>query len=115
MKKLLLIAGLAIAAAVPMAASAHTDVSIGFNLGLPVYAYAEPVYQPRVVYREYEPYTVVYRERGHGRWCPPGHRHAYYRDYDRGYGWGRRDDDDDDDYRGHGDRDGWRGGHHGHR
>lgn len=98
MKKILMMLGLAAASAVPLAASAHTDVHLGLNVDVPVYSYRVPAYYdygavierpycpPRaVVYESYygRPYyradyerpVIVYRERGgshgwhdHGRW-----------------------------------------------
>ncbi len=97
MKKLMAAVGVLLASALPLAASAHTDVRVGFNIGVPVVSYGRPAYYDydrvvvsrpycpphRVVYEtyndgyyydRYRP-VVVYRERGwdrgwreHGRW-----------------------------------------------
>lgn len=106
---------LALAAMVPMAASAHTHVFLGINLGgwlapAPVEVYGPPVYYapppppvyytrpayyaPRVVYTE--PYPGYYhgwdRDRDH-HW----HR-GWYRDddHDWHHGWRHHDGDDDE-------------------
>ncbi|MFA5940404.1 MAG: hypothetical protein WC809_13690 [Sinimarinibacterium sp.] len=78
------------AAAAPLPALAHSDVSVRVNLGWPAVAYPAAVYYDtwrpapqRVYYDDYRP-VVVYREyerhgghhRGHGR----GH---YVHDHDR--------------------------------
>ena len=101
MKKLLVSVGLLLASAVPLAASAHTDVRVGFNIGAPVVSYGRPVYNDRVVvsrpycpprrvvyetyndgyyYDSYRP-VVVYRERS---WGPGWDRGWREHDHDRG-------------------------------
>ena len=108
MKKFLMVLGLLMIGAVPLAASAHTDVHVGFNVGVPVVSYGRPAYYDydrvvvsrpycpphRVVYEtyddgdyyDYRP-VAVYRERGWG----PG----------RDRGW-REHDHDSDEWREHG-------------
>lgn len=99
--KMLMVAGLSLAALTPMMASAHTDLSIGVNLGgyAPVYVAPQPVYvepAPTVVYEQAPPVvygpTVVY---GQPYW--DGHR--WYRgDERRHHEWrGRGRDEGDDD------------------
>lgn len=107
---------LALAALTPMAASAHTHVFLGINLGglfgppPPVEVYSPPVYYapppppvyyappayypPRVVYGE--PETIYYYHRDHD-WDRHGW-HRGWRDHDD-HGWHRgwRDHGDDDD------------------
>lgn len=101
MKKILMLLGLMTIGAAPLAASAHTDVRVGINLGAPTYSYRVPAYYDygrvetvrdycpprRVVYDRYDdawPYArVEYREpvivyRDHGRrhgWREHGHWH----------------------------------------
>jgi hypothetical protein len=64
MKKLLCATGLAVSSLVPAAAFAHTDVSIGIGIGLPVqapvYVAAQPVYVPQPVTVTYAPPPSVY-------------------------------------------------------
>lgn len=104
-------AGLALTALVPGVALAHTDVSIGLNLGGGYYAPA-PVYvappPPRVYYSPAPVYygpAPAYYESGvridgyyGGRWR---HEHRHHRDWDRDRDWDRGWDRD----RWHGDRD----------
>ena len=103
--KLLMVAGLSLAALTPTIASAHSNLSIGVNLGgygyapAPVYVAPQPVYvepEPTVVYEQapavvYGP-TVVYSQPywdGY-RWCRGDeHRHHEW----RGRGRYERDDD----------------------
>lgn len=94
MKKILLLLGLIATGPAPLAASAHTDVRVGIDLGAPRYAYRVPAYYDygtvvttrpycpphRVIYEDYDdyrPYTrveyrdpvVIYRAPGHWhRW-----------------------------------------------
>jgi hypothetical protein len=95
-----LIAGAGLLALVPTAAMAHTDVSIGLNLGgyapVPVYAEPAPVYYappPPPVY--YGP-TVVY-----GGYYGDGWRHREWEEHrwheDHGWHGGRRWHGDDDE------------------
>lgn len=106
---------LALAAAVPMTASAHTRVFLGINLGgwsappvevytPPVYYappriyYARPVYYPpRVVYTE--PYGVYYRGWDHDgdRHWRRGWRNGWYHHGDYDWHHHRWDHDDGDD------------------
>jgi hypothetical protein len=81
-----IIAGVGLLALVPTAAMAHTDVSIGLNLGgyepAPVYAEPAPVYYaPAPVY--YGP-TVVYRGYDHDGWR---HREWQERRWHEDRGW----------------------------
>ncbi len=105
--KIKLLAGLVIAAMVPTVAMAHTDVSIGLNLGVPVYGgYYEPA--PRVYYREAAPviYGPSVRYEVRGAYCD-GERYEHHRDWDHGW---RRDWDHDRrrwDHDGYRDRDDW--------
>lgn len=69
MKKLLMLLGLATISAMPLAASAHTDVRIGVALGAPTYSYRVPAYYDhgRVVQRPYCPPRRVVYESYHAR------------------------------------------------
>lgn len=92
-----IIAGVGLLALVPTAAMAHTDVSIGLNLGAPAPVYAEPApvyYGPAPAY--YGP-TVVYHDEDWYRW----HRHheweqqRWHEEHGwRGERWHHEDDDD---------------------
>lgn len=95
--KLKIAAGLALLALAPTAAMAHTDVSIGLNLGGGYYA-PEPVYvaPPPPIYYYSQP-----------RYYGPAVRYEYYdrdrhedwerRHWDRGEHRGHHDDHDRDD------------------
>jgi hypothetical protein len=78
MKKLLIGLGLITVAAMPLAASAHTDLSIGIGIGG---YYAPP--PPRVYY--YEPEVVEYRHGPPAYYYSPPRRvygpRVVYRDY----------------------------------
>ena len=93
-----IIAGVGLLALVPTAAMAHTDVSIGLNLGggyAPVYAEPAPVYYaPAPVY--YGPPAVVYRSYDGDGWR---HREWEERRWheDRGWHGGHRWHGDDED------------------
>lgn len=103
MKKILMMLGLLTLGAAPLAASAHTDVRVGFNIGAPAYydynrvVVSRPYCPPhRVVYETYDdsdyydnyrPVTV-YRERS---WGPGWNRDWRERGHDRRHGHG--DDD----------------------
>lgn len=105
--RLLAGSALALAMIVPIAASAHTQVFLGINLGglvapPPVEVYSAPAYYPppvyytrsayygpRVIYREPQ---VVYYHRWHRDW---DHDRRDDWDHDRRGGW-RRDRDDGD-------------------
>ena len=99
MSKILVAVVLAVGSVLPLAASAHTDVSIGLNLGVPLYEpYYEPYYEPRPVVR-YAPPEVYYGP----RYYYPGRVVIY----DDGYRRGWRGHHHDWDGRGYG-----RGDHH---
>ena len=102
MKKILMILGLLAASAAPLAASAHTDVRVGFNVGPPMVSYRVPAYYDygnvvvtrpycpphRVVYEsyyddEYDRPGIVYRDRGWSR-GRRGHDHDEWREHGRG-------------------------------
>jgi hypothetical protein len=100
-----IIAGVGLLALVPTAAMAHTDVSIGLNLGAPAPVYAEPapVYtEPAPVYY-YNPAPayyapgVAYRDDDWYRW----HRHHEWQEHrwHEEHRWREEHE---------GDRDGWR-------
>lgn len=92
-----MVAGLGLLALVPTAAMAHTDVSIGLNLGggyapQPVYAAPEPVYYnqgpvyygPNVVYRGYDHRGWhEHRRWEEHRWHEDHGWHGHDRDYRR--------------------------------
>jgi len=95
-----MVAGLGLLALVPTVAMAHTDVSIGVNLGggyapQPVYAAPEPVYYgPAPVY--YGP-NVVYRGYDHRGWHDrrwEEHRWHEERRWHEDRGWHGHDRDD---------------------
>ena len=110
MNKLLVSAGLVAASLMPLAASAHTDLSIGLGFGLPVYGPPAPVY-----YAPPPPPVYGYYDNGYGYGPPVGYygppRPVYYgpnvvyregwgHGYSgRGYGYGH-DHDHDHGHRG---------------
>lgn len=67
MKKLLVVAGLALASLLPLAAQARVHVGVGINLGFP--GYYQPYYAPPPVY--YAPPPVYY-------YGPPAAYEEYY-------------------------------------
>lgn len=87
MKKILMMLGLVTASAAPLAASAHTDVRIGLNVGVPIVSYRVPAYYDygTVVERPYCPPRPVVYESYYGQ---PYYRVNYerpvivYRDHD---------------------------------
>ncbi len=100
MKLKTIAAGLALLALVPTAAMAHTDISIGLNLG-------GGYYEPAPVYVAPPP-PVYYRPAAPAYYYVPSVRYGYrdehreWRGYDRRRDWDHdrdrhRDDDDDDD------------------
>lgn len=98
-----LVAGAGLLALVPTAAMAHTDVSIGFDLGgyapapyyvepAPVYYGPTPYYGAPVVYRERERYGWHHRhERQEHRWHEERRWHEEGRGHG-GHGWHGHDD-----------------------
>lgn len=119
--------GLGVVALSSSFAQAHTSVSVGIDLGLPLLFRAPVYYAPPPVYYAppqvyYESPRVVYERRDvypqpvyfGGRWEQNGYRHDYDRDR-RGY----RDRDDDRDHEGRrdgrwdGHQDRWDGREHG--
>ena len=108
MKKGLMLLGLVTASVVPLAASAHTDVRVGVNLGAPIVSYRVPAYNDygtvdycpprRVVYESYyeEPYyrvnyawpVIVYRDHDGYRDHDEHERHEWREE--RGHGHWRR-------------------------
>jgi hypothetical protein len=104
MKKILMMLGLLTLGAAPLAASAHTDVRVGFNIGVPVVSYARPVYYDydRVVVSRpyYPPNRVVYETYDDGYYSGGYRPVVVYRErgWDRGWrGHGRRRGHDHDD------------------
>lgn len=112
-KRLLATAALAVAMLIPAAASAHTQVFLGINLGglfppPPVEVYTTPAYYPPPVYYQRPAYyvprvvygepQVIYYHRWHRDW-----------DHDRRGDWRQRryerDDHDDHHHWHHGDDD----------
>lgn len=96
-KQILMTAGLSLAGLLPLAASAHTDLSIGLNLGgyAPVYEAPPPVYYappPRVYYAPptyYGP-TVVYTR-------PDWEEHRWHEEHERReHEWREHREHDDD-------------------
>jgi hypothetical protein len=90
-KKIALIA-LSVCALGPASAFAHTDVSIGVNLGgyAPMYEAPEPVYVTPPIY--YGP-TVIYRN--HDWYDREYEEHQWRRHEWREHHWRHHDDDDD--------------------
>lgn len=108
MNKLGLAAGLLLIGTLPLAASAHTSVSVG--IGIPIYAAPPPVYyEPEVIDYEYYEAPRVYRPY-YGYYGYYGTRYyaprVIYRDDDGPRRWHHRDRDE---WRGE-----WRGRHEGH-
>lgn len=82
----------ALTAGVCGVAQAHTDLSIGLGIGVPMYVQPAPVYAPapvyvapRPVYVEPRPVYYGYRD-GYRRW---DHDRGWHRGWDRDRGWGR--------------------------
>ena len=87
MKKLIVVIGLVLASAMPLAASARTDVHIG--IGLPLYFEPEPVYVEHHYYTPYwYPRAHVYHHRHHGH-----HKHHKHRGHHKHHRRHRHGDD----------------------